>query len=272
MSVEKVNPKDRFKVFANEWNSISDAVRWVDLQRFPSGNLEKGEPKNTGIIEVQNGTGAAQSALSIFALDDDLSITPEAGEETEQFKADEPIFKFELFSSLAGSDLYTRKIVVALQAAEIDEIITGMVFGITPLLINIIDENHTHASQIAGSLETLDSGFLGPCEILWKPSGTGEKVCAVWIKNNKWGPSAPSNPYVIDRRTDADDALEWNPFSEKPADWKDYDGVTVKQRVLRYTSGAGAKLEYIDTDTTWSAMNAPIISAATVTLATTGTC
>jgi hypothetical protein len=55
--------------------------------------------------------------------------------------------------------------------------------GVCIARVDIINANHTHAWFKTGQAE-LRSGFAGPAEILYKPSGTGIKECLVLLGVN----------------------------------------------------------------------------------------
>jgi len=54
------------------------------------------------------------------------------------------------------------------------------VTGVSVALVNILDADDRYARPIA-STYVLQSAGIGPVRIIWKPSGTGEKTCAVHL-------------------------------------------------------------------------------------------
>lgn len=53
-----------------------------------------------------------------------------------------------------------------------------MIRGVTPVTINVIDEDHSHANTYPDE-QVLRSGFTGAARILWKEPGTGELLAVI---------------------------------------------------------------------------------------------
>lgn len=273
MSLEKKVSGQSFEIFAREWNDIADTVKFVEDRQQNSGGENNLNPIKTGEVWVENKSAGALNQGAIVALQD-LSIIPTNATEQLEFLANIPALEAKKFSQITAADIWKTPLAILKNGLDTDEIGKAFFWGIVPTLVDVTDEDHIFCRPIETTLNELTSDFSGPCRILWKASGTGTKEAVVLLQDLNWINGKPENPYVINRGSSADDNKEWNPLADppKPESWRDYDGVRLVTRVLRYTSGVGAKLEYIDYNQEWLTRNAPIISKATVTLATTSTC
>lgn len=72
----------------------------------------------------------------------------------------------------------TRPFAIALQGIPTTSIDRAQVSGVCPALVNVTNEDHSYATVAAGE-PVLQSAAGGPVRILYKPTGTGEKLCAV---------------------------------------------------------------------------------------------
>lgn len=72
----------------------------------------------------------------------------------------------------------THPFAIALQAIPTGSIDRAQVSGVTVALVNVTDEDHGYAA-VADGEPVLQSTGVGPIRILYKPTGTGEKTCAV---------------------------------------------------------------------------------------------
>lgn len=274
MSLDRKVSGQKFEIFAREWNDIADTVKWVELRKQNSGSENALNPIKSGEIWVENKTGVVLNQGAVVAVQD-LSIIPANAVEQLEFLANVPVFECKKFSQITATDIWKTPLAILQNGLDSLEIGKAFFWGLVPTLIDVEDEDHTFCRPVAGSLGSLQADFAGPCRIIWKASGTGNgKEAVILLQDLAWITGKPDNPYVIDRGSSSDDTKEWNPLADppKPDDWRDYDGVKLITRVLRYTSGAGAKIEYIDFSQEWLTRDAPIIGPATVTLATTSTC
>jgi hypothetical protein len=267
--MKKFNPGDPQKLYANDWNTLVDAAEWVKERQRNKLSESTKLPDQSGIVLIQNKSGAAMTHLNILAIDT-ISITPTNNENF--FQCNTPIFDCIAWASVPDAEKYRRQFVILQEPIDINKCGKAMVYGITPCRLNVINANHTYAKPSTTDNEKLDTSYAGPCRILWKESGTGTKWGVVQFATIPWTNWLPTTPYTIDRSLTADDAKEWDPSQDKPTDWKDYDGVKLIYVTLRYVSGTGASLKYVKHTLQWLTPFAPVIAAAVVTTATTSTC
>jgi hypothetical protein len=71
-----------------------------------------------------------------------------------------------------------RQFAIALQDIPSGAIDRAQVSGMCVALVNVTDENHGYAISVSGDV-VLQSAAVGPIRIVYKPTGTGEKTCAV---------------------------------------------------------------------------------------------
>ena len=165
MTVERRNPGDK-KLIASDWNQLADA--------YNSGML--GEPKQVGEstgmnavkILVRNNTGADLGKRAIVGLGDSvISLTS-----NERQWKDEIVISGET----PETGTHDTKYAVLLESIKDGKIGEAAVYGVTQVLLNVGNASHTHANIKDGETDYLETAASGTAEIIWKASGTGEKL------------------------------------------------------------------------------------------------
>lgn len=149
---------------AIEWNRHVDAAEFV-LRNLAYGNgtPRRGTAGDVAFVSVKNASGADRRQ----------------GELLE-------------FTGLALTDLASRHLILnggsptlandfgILQSpvANNDFVPDCQIAGACVALVNVLDADDRYARAIVSNY-VLQSVAIGPVRILWKPSGTGEKTCAV---------------------------------------------------------------------------------------------
>lgn len=153
----------RFKIPpAAIWNNMVDAGRaWAD-DRLSSQGGTPIRPRATDIIKIQNTSGDARRTGEILKIE---------GKALDTIVA-EHIW---LLGIAPTADCYFG---ILKKPAEVDGVEDLQVSGCCMALIDITDADHTRADVVAGEY-VLTSAVDGPIEILFAPSGTGEKECVV---------------------------------------------------------------------------------------------
>jgi hypothetical protein len=147
--------------------------RLIDIANLDLENLGKPTTNSTNnIIQVINETGEAVPANGIMALKDSL-IEPDTDDYEEgRFRSVKPQFTTEM----AEKNEHDRMLCIALDTIDVDAAGRALVYGVVPVKVNMIEEDHKYATIITGgNVEKLESASVGPVQILWVDAGTGDK-------------------------------------------------------------------------------------------------
>jgi hypothetical protein len=163
MAEGKVLPGDDFNPPpAAIWNNMVDAGRaWAD-GRFSSQSPNPIRPRETDIIKAKNTSGAARR------LGEVLRISGKAIETV----TDEN--KWLLGVELTDDGYFG----ILKEPVENNGLASLQVSGCCMALVNVTDADHKRAMPADGEY-VLQSGSSGPIELMFAPSGTGEKTCLV---------------------------------------------------------------------------------------------
>jgi hypothetical protein len=150
---------------ANLWNNIIDSANeFAQRRRMGDGGGSAGSLSSTDLIKVKNSSGAAIRLGEVLELAGIVITAIDRG--SMWFDGDEPDA--------------TRPFCIALQDMPEDSIDRAQMSGVTIALVNVGDAGHGYAEVVSGD-PVLHSAVSGPVRILYKPSGTGEKTCAVLL-------------------------------------------------------------------------------------------
>lgn len=269
-NMKKVRSGDPLDIPAATFNTFIDASRDF-LDRQNNRNRRNAtDSRNSGIILIKNGSGEDRARFEILGIKEPIISV---SDNEEQFKN-----RVALTGELPTEDDHTGKFVILLEPLKNNGLGLAMALGVCPVKLTLDSEDHTHADVKDSDSTTLQSGFFGAAEILWKEDGTGEKWAVVRISTGKIRnihADDATNAYEIDRTSEDDDDKEWNPSNDQPSDWGDYDCVKLTVEYLRYVAGddsTDGSLKRVKQEFHWAAANAPVIPAADVEDAETGVC
>lgn len=170
--MDKVVQGQAFAPKASTWNSFVDAAEFVKTSMVNTSNDEKRSLNQTGIILVKNTTSSTIEAFSIVALKT-VVIEPKTEASTRTFKFEMPFFEIEAFTE----DTKNAPIAILQEPVRKDETGKALVLGVTATTVNISNANHNSAVPDEKNKFKIKSAVDGDIKILWKPSGTGEKLC-----------------------------------------------------------------------------------------------
>ena len=167
MAEGKVLPGDDFNPPpAPIWNNMVDAGRaWAD-GRFSSPSPNPIRPRETDIIKAKNTSGAVRRLGEILRISGKAIET--VTDENKWLLGVEPT-----------DDGYFG---ILKEPAENNGLASLQVSGCCMALVNVTDADHKRALSVEGEY-VLQSGSSGPIELLYAPSGTGEKTCVVRFSN-----------------------------------------------------------------------------------------
>jgi hypothetical protein len=166
MKDDKAAPGRKMKIPATTWNTMLECVADFQLRR------QMGQPGQTGsvvpsssIVKIKNSSGSAVRAGDV--LDVSGFLLTEVRQNYLWFDGDTP-------------DASTRGWGVVRRQLPADAIGEMQVAGACIAYVNVTDEDHGYATRSSGNV-VLQSASTGSVKILHKPTGTGEKLCAVLL-------------------------------------------------------------------------------------------
>ncbi len=171
----KVDPAEPFFPSALEHNAMIDAALLV---RFPAGNKGiKRQPffDNGTVAMIKNDSGSTVARFGVLGVD---SILITEADDVTSF-SERPMFngKAPVCNGVKGPGMFG----VLLDEIEDGEVGRAMFGGVAICNVNIDKEKHIYCEIDDGETSALKSVFFGSNRILYKPSGTGNKLCAVQI-------------------------------------------------------------------------------------------
>lgn len=239
-NLHKVRPGDPLRVPARAYNAFVDAAHLA--QRIESdaqaGPALPGQHEH--LVRVRNDSGADLPRFGILGIDRPIIIPEDNADEFKQHTA-------VVGAAVTTTDEYIGRFVIAREPIASGKIGWAMIRGITPVVINVVDDDHTHADTYSDE-RFLRSGFTGAARILWKEDGTGEVLALVEIgpRDRDRFPAKLETPHLIDGRTFGwlyeweEVRLDADPFSltfgqyVKPADALQSGGDSARWAFNRY--------------------------------------
>lgn len=163
----KASPGSPFKAPpATVWNNMLDAGAEFARNRLSQPGGPPIRPRDTDIIKVRNDSEAMRRRGEILKISGAAITT--VTQENMWLLGIEPTTDcyFGILKEPAG------------YADSLGEIASLQVSGVCMALVNIVDETHSKAAVVESEY-VLESSTAGPVDILYAPTGTGEKECLV---------------------------------------------------------------------------------------------
>jgi hypothetical protein len=161
---DKVSSGQPIPRSASLWNNIIGCANDYAARQLGEPGVQTTQPIPTDVVQIKNSSG------SHIRLGEVLEITgfllADVVRDSLWFDGDTPDA--------------TRPFAIALQDIPSDAIDRAQVSGICVALVNVTDSGHGYA-EVASGEPVLQSADTGPLRIIYKPSGTGEKTCAVLL-------------------------------------------------------------------------------------------
>ena len=166
--LNKVQRGDPMRIPASTFNMFVDAARHFRAQQHSSGPqaIAHQGARSPVIVYVKNSSGADRGRFDVLGVDG-IVFTPTDNLDT--FVNDHP-----LVGVVPTKDAHTGKFAVLSEPVRSNEIGRACICGVTPVRVNLTDDDHTWADVANANADRLESRLVGSAEILWKESGTGE--------------------------------------------------------------------------------------------------
>ena len=177
-----VRPGEPFSMKAEEFNSFGRAA---DLMQAIQAGMNPGASAGLALdrqscVLVKNTAGLLVPRFGVLVADGPI-FSPSDNEL-------EFINRAALKGAYPDAPAGARAVLVAQEPIADDRIGRCVISGMSVATINVTDADHEFADLTSGSL-MLASAETGPMRVVWKPSGTGEKICLVLV-NQSAAPAA----------------------------------------------------------------------------------
>ena len=174
MTMRKVAKGQSFAPKADTWNAFIDAAQFARQHQIgiTSDILPGGS--RSGIVLIRNASGEDQNQLAILGIDE-LAIKPEDTNSIQRFRTESPVFDCKKLGDIEPVKYHEMKFVILQEPIKQNQCGKAMIAGLTPVKMDIKDEGHEYATPRLNDTTKLQTACDGPCRIVWKEIGTGEK-------------------------------------------------------------------------------------------------
>lgn len=166
----KVKSGDKLKIPADTYNAFIDAAN--DFRQRTGSGVPGAIPllANTGIVSVRNDSGGDRAQFQILCPN---GIVFSPTDSLPGFK------KTPILKGVTPTAAEAERCIILQEPIKDGKIGKGLLVGVTPVQIDVIDESDEWADAIHNSPDTLRSQPFGSSWIAYKESGTGVKWAIV---------------------------------------------------------------------------------------------
>ncbi len=171
--LRKVRTGDPLRIPAPTYNAFVDAAHLARRIDSDTGAGPALRGPNEHLILVRNESGTDLPRFGILGIDRPI-IEPGPEGNTDEFKRRAAL----IGAAITPTDEYVGRFVVAREPIAAGKIGWSVIRGVTPAMVNVIDDEHSHADTYPDE-QALRSGFTGAARILWKEPGSGELLALI---------------------------------------------------------------------------------------------
>ena len=193
----KVRTGEPLRIPATAYNAFIDAAhlaRRIDPNAFRDAALPS---VHEHLVFVRNDSAEDLPRFGILGIAGPIILPGEDGN-PDEFKRRTALIGM----AITATDEYIGRFVVAREPIVAGRIGLAVIRGVTPAIVNVILEEHTHADTYPDE-QHLRSGFMGAARILWKEEGVGPKLAVIEIgpADRDRFPAKLGLAHLIDGRT-----------------------------------------------------------------------
>ena len=161
------NPKtgDDIEFYASDWGGMLDLLRAKNVR---SNEQETKAGRNGPFESIRVRPDVDVSQFGIVGLDAPV-MTP-----TDNLPGFKRSVLFTASTPAAGQSM-----AIMSEPCAAGKIRDAMIGGVTPVQVDVTDENHGYAALNAGDTTQLESADAGEAKIIWKEAGTGTKWAVI---------------------------------------------------------------------------------------------
>ncbi|GIX04631.1 MAG: hypothetical protein KatS3mg114_0500 [Planctomycetaceae bacterium] len=166
-SLRKVRRGDPLRIPAETFNTFIDAARDYQNRTQDRGSPHRPELRQAGIIRVKNSTGSDLDRFHVLGIEQPIFTPAES-----LFSFQDPIA---VVGATPNEDHHLGRFLVLQEPLRSGMIGRAVVSGVTPVRLNVLDEEHDWADIEEGETDSLKTDTAGSAFILWKepPGGSG---------------------------------------------------------------------------------------------------
>ena len=163
---KKVQRGDALRIPAETFNTFIDAAKDFRARTQNRGQQSQNEFQQSGIILVKNGTADDLDRFQVLGIDRPI-FTP--GDNLHSF-----LNQIAVVGVTPTEDNHLGRFLVLQEPLRAGMIGRGLISGVTPVRLNVLDEEHDWADVEEGETDSLKTDTAGSAFILWKePPGSG---------------------------------------------------------------------------------------------------
>jgi hypothetical protein len=163
-------------ISARAWNRAQDAAdRVLGVGTGMTGGGATGADGSPNIVLIKNDSGVDVPWLGVLAVSG-VAVDPSGGTLAGNGDADKKARQFATQPVLSGGlPAVNSTVVVAMEPIAQGKIGRAAASGVFACRVNVTEESHKFAVADNGFVTRLKSASCGPCELLWKETGLGDK-------------------------------------------------------------------------------------------------
>jgi len=170
--LRKVHTGDPLRIPARAYNAFVDAAELA--RRIDADTLRSAAPGGLEhLVRVRNDSGEDLPRFGVLGIAGPI-IDP--ADNADEFSRVVAIAG----EAVTAADEYVGRFAVAREPIAAGRIGLAVVRGVTPAIVDVVDQSHTHADTAAGE-PLLRSGFTGAARLLWAEPGTGQRLALVEV-------------------------------------------------------------------------------------------
>jgi len=162
---KKVRSGDALRIPAETFNTFIDAARDFKARRQSSTRTPGFDVQQTGIVRVKNASGTDRERFEVLGIDRPL-FTP-----ADNLLSFQNQIAFVGVTPIEADHL--GRFAVLLEPLRDGMIGQAILSGVTPVRLNVLDEEHDWADIEDGETDSLKTDTAGSAFILWKEPPTG---------------------------------------------------------------------------------------------------
>lgn len=163
------------RILASDWNDIQAMLAAFRAGRvlFGSDTIDSGRNR----VLIKNTTASVVAAFGVLALDQPIIDFNNTSNSSEKYEG----VRFDGVTPSTSTPHYGKFAVLQEPAAASNGFARAVISGMTLANVLINDADDVAVDIANGVTTYLSSGQHGSARILWKPSGTGQKLCLIQV-------------------------------------------------------------------------------------------
>ncbi|MGI6140039.1 MAG: hypothetical protein ACOYI9_13555 [Candidatus Hydrogenedentales bacterium] len=193
--MRRVKSGEEFSFNAKEWNSMAEAVEYVQKQEQEARDYTKQRHIPAGAMLILNSTGADVRAFSALVLSD---VKVDHGENSVSNWLHDRKY---IVGKASDNENAEKSILVTLEDIDAGDLGYAIAYGVIAVEAAVLREEDEYLRPIAGTTK-FESCDRGACKIIWKgkkKEDTNIRECLVFLNISDAGESSYRGMFCIER-------------------------------------------------------------------------